>query len=196
MVWEFPWATFTRDPTVLIEGSNDREQIEKSMKAIPIPYGEFETFPKHVEEFFYLIAPRPFKLLEKRLFSAGCEFENFFRTEPELMRPIYLKLYETEETLVAQKSENRSKEPLRFARFAGLRSLCAAQRDACWGRPPTNENFIRVCSGREPLTEWICGFRRDTGRENQRTRLRTPSLVCSDPWRCGSRASSRGNGDA
>ena len=33
---------------------------------------------------------------------AGCEFENLFRTEPALLRPIYLKLYETQETLVAR----------------------------------------------------------------------------------------------
>lgn len=77
-------------------------KIEKNMKPIPVPYDEFETFPKHVEEFFDLIARRPFELLEKRPFLFGREFENFFKTEPELVRPIYLKLYETEETLVAR----------------------------------------------------------------------------------------------
>jgi hypothetical protein len=30
--------------------------------------------------------------LEKRPFLLGREFENFFKTEPELMRPIYLRL--------------------------------------------------------------------------------------------------------
>jgi HSP20 family molecular chaperone IbpA len=42
---------------------------------------------------------RPFELLEKRPWR---EFENLFKIEPELMRPIYLKLYETEEALVAR----------------------------------------------------------------------------------------------
>jgi HSP20 family protein len=55
-----------------------------------------------VEEFFDLIARRPFELLEKRPFLFGREFENHFKTEPDPMRPIYLKLYETEETLVAR----------------------------------------------------------------------------------------------
>jgi len=77
-------------------------KIEKVMKPIPIPYEEFESFPKHVEEFFDLIARRPFELLEKRPLLFGREIENFFKTEPELMKPIYLKLYETEETLVAR----------------------------------------------------------------------------------------------
>jgi HSP20 family protein len=77
-------------------------KIEKAMKPIPVPYEEFESFPKHVEEFFDLIARRPFELLEKRPFLLGREFENFFKAEPELMRPVYLKLYETEEALVAR----------------------------------------------------------------------------------------------
>lgn len=77
-------------------------KIEKAIKPIPVPYEEFEAFPKQVEEFFDLIARRPFELLEKRPFLLGREFENLFKTEPEQMRPIYLKLYETEETLVAR----------------------------------------------------------------------------------------------
>jgi HSP20 family molecular chaperone IbpA len=77
-------------------------KIEKAMKPIPVPYEEFETFPKHVEEFFDLIARRPFELLGKGPFMLGRELENLFKTEPEVMRPIYLKLYETEETLVAR----------------------------------------------------------------------------------------------
>ena len=40
-------------------------------------------------EFFDLVACRPFELLEKRPWR---EFENLFKTEPELMRPMYLKL--------------------------------------------------------------------------------------------------------
>jgi HSP20 family protein len=102
MVWEFPSAPFKRDPTVLLEDLMIENKIEKAMKPIPVPYEEFETFPKHVEEFFDLIARRPFELLEKRPFLFGREFENLLKTEPELMRTIYLKLYETEETLVAR----------------------------------------------------------------------------------------------
>jgi HSP20 family molecular chaperone IbpA len=77
-------------------------KIDKAMKPIPVPYEEFESFPKQVEEFFDLIARRPFELLEKRPFLLGREFENLFEPEPELTRPIYLKLYETGETLVAR----------------------------------------------------------------------------------------------
>jgi HSP20 family protein len=77
-------------------------KMEKAMKPIPVPYEEFESFPKHVEEFFDLIARRPFELLEKRPFLLGREFENLFKIEPELMRPTYLKLYETEEALVVR----------------------------------------------------------------------------------------------
>ena len=77
-------------------------KIDKAMKPIPMSYEEFESFPKHVEEFFDLIARRPFELLEKRPFLLGREFENLCKTEPELMRPIYLKLYETEENLVVR----------------------------------------------------------------------------------------------
>ena len=40
--------------------------------------------------------------MEKRPFLLGREFENLFKTEPELMRPICLELYETEEALVAR----------------------------------------------------------------------------------------------
>src|SRR5580704_15422253 len=77
-------------------------KLEKAMKPIPVPYEEFESFPKHVEEFFDLVARRPFELLEKRPLLFGREFENLLRAEPELMRPIYLRLYETEETLIAR----------------------------------------------------------------------------------------------
>jgi HSP20 family molecular chaperone IbpA len=40
--------------------------------------------------------------LKKRPFLLGREFENLFKPEPELARPIYLKLYETGRTLVAR----------------------------------------------------------------------------------------------
>ena len=77
-------------------------KMEKAMKPIPVPYDEIETFPKNVEEFFDLIARRPFELLEKRPLLLGRELEHLLKTEPELTRPIFLKLYETEEHLVAR----------------------------------------------------------------------------------------------
>jgi HSP20 family molecular chaperone IbpA len=75
---------------------------EKALKPIPVPYEEFETFPKHVEEFFDLIARRPFELLEKRPLLFGRELEHLWKTEPELLRPLFLKLFETEENLVVR----------------------------------------------------------------------------------------------
>lgn len=80
----------------------NENKLEKAMKPIPVPYEEFENFPKHVEEFFDLIARRPFELLEKRLLLLGREFEHFWKNEPELLRPIYLKMYETVENLVVR----------------------------------------------------------------------------------------------
>jgi len=77
-------------------------KMEKAMKPIPVPYDEFEMFPKHIEEFFDLIARRPFELLEKRPHLFGRQLENFLKTEPELLRPVYLKLYETEEHLLVR----------------------------------------------------------------------------------------------
>ena len=68
-------------------------KLEKGMRPIPVPYEEFETFPKHVEEFFDLIARRPFELLERRPFFR--ELEHLWKTEPEMLRPLFLKLYET-----------------------------------------------------------------------------------------------------
>ena len=75
---------------------------EKLMKPIPVPYEEFESFPKHVEEFFDLIARRPFELLEKRPLLFGRELEHLWKTEPEVTRPVFLKLYETEEHLIVR----------------------------------------------------------------------------------------------
>lgn len=77
-------------------------KLEKAMKPLPVPYEEFETFPKAVEEFFDLIARRPFELLEKRPFLFGRDLEHFWKTEPEMPRPGFLKLYETEENLVVR----------------------------------------------------------------------------------------------
>ncbi|HTP69038.1 MAG TPA: Hsp20/alpha crystallin family protein [Dongiaceae bacterium] len=77
-------------------------RLEKGMKPLPVPYDEFEAFPKHVEEFFDLIARRPFELLEKRPLLFGRELEHLWKTEPELLRPLFLKLYETEENLIVR----------------------------------------------------------------------------------------------
>ena len=77
-------------------------KLEKAMKPIPVPYEEFESFPKHAEEFFDLIARRPYELLQKTPLLFGREFEHLWKTEPELLRPIFLKLYETEENLVVR----------------------------------------------------------------------------------------------
>jgi HSP20 family protein len=77
-------------------------RIEKTIKPIPVPYEEFESFPKQVEEFFEMVARRPFELLEKRPLFFGREMEHLLRGEPELTRPILLKLYETEESLVVR----------------------------------------------------------------------------------------------
>jgi HSP20 family protein len=77
-------------------------KLEKAMKPIPVPYEGFENFPKHVEEFFDLIARRPFELLEKTPLLLGRELEHFWKSEPEMLRPIYLKMYETEENLVVR----------------------------------------------------------------------------------------------
>jgi HSP20 family protein len=72
----------------------------KGFKPIPVPFEEFEEFTTPMQEFFDLIARRPLELLgaTPRLFTR--ELENWFKTEPELFRPINLKLYETEEALL------------------------------------------------------------------------------------------------
>jgi HSP20 family protein len=86
----------------MLEDSMIENKVEKALKPVPVPYEEFEAFPKHVEEFFDLIARRPFELLEKRPFLFGRELEHLWKTEPEVLRPIFLKLYETEENLVVR----------------------------------------------------------------------------------------------
>jgi len=77
-------------------------KLEKGRKPIPVRYEEFEGFPKHVEEFFDLIARRPWELLENRPLLFGRELEHFFKNEPEMIRPLFLRLYETEENLVVR----------------------------------------------------------------------------------------------
>ena len=59
-------------------------------------------FPKQVEEFFDLIAHRPFELLKARPLLFGRDLEPLWKTEAELLRPMFLKLYETEENLMVR----------------------------------------------------------------------------------------------
>jgi HSP20 family molecular chaperone IbpA len=72
----------------------------KGYKPIPVPFEEFEEFTTPMQEFFDLIARRPFELLgaTPRFFTR--ELENWLKPEPELFRPVNLKLFETEEALL------------------------------------------------------------------------------------------------
>jgi HSP20 family protein len=67
-----------------------------------VPFEEFEEFTTPMQEFFDLIARRPFELLgaTPRFFTR--EFENWFKPEGELFRPVNLKLFETEEALMVR----------------------------------------------------------------------------------------------
>jgi HSP20 family protein len=74
----------------------------KSYKPIPTPFEDFEEFTTPMQEFFDLVARRPFELLgaTPRFFTR--ELENWFKPEHELFRPINLKLFETEDALMAR----------------------------------------------------------------------------------------------
>ena len=76
--------------------------IERTMKPLPAPFEEFEEFSTPMQEFFELIARRPFELLgaAPRFFTRN--LESIFKTEPEVFRPVSLKLYETEAALVVR----------------------------------------------------------------------------------------------
>lgn len=74
----------------------------KAFKAIPVPFEEFEEFPTQMQEFFDLVARRPLELLGAAPRFLTRELENWMKPEPELFRPVYLKLYETEEALLAR----------------------------------------------------------------------------------------------
>ena len=79
-----------------------KETIVETKAYKPIPFEEFEEFPTPMQEFFDLIARRPFELLGATPRFLTRELENWFKPEPELFRPVYLKLYETEEALLAR----------------------------------------------------------------------------------------------
>jgi len=74
----------------------------KGYKPLTTPFEEFEDFTTPMKEFFDLIARRPSELLgaTPRFFTR--EFENWFKPETEVFRPVNLKLYETEEALLVR----------------------------------------------------------------------------------------------
>ncbi len=74
----------------------------KGYKPLLVPFEEFEEFPTAVQEFFEMIARRPFELLgaTPRFFTR--ELEGWLKPEQEMVRPVYLKLYETDEALMAR----------------------------------------------------------------------------------------------
>ena len=74
----------------------------KGYKPIPVPFEEFEEFTTPMKEFFDMIARRPFELLGATPRFLTRELENWFKPELEVFRPVYLKLYETEEALLAR----------------------------------------------------------------------------------------------
>ena len=79
-----------------------KEPIIETKGFKTVPFEEFEEFTTPMQEFFDLIARRPFELLGStpRFFTR--ELENWFKPEAELFRPVNLKLYETEEALLAR----------------------------------------------------------------------------------------------
>jgi HSP20 family molecular chaperone IbpA len=76
--------------------------IERTMKPLPAPFEEFEEFSTPMQDFFDLIARRPFELLGAAPRFLTRDLESFFKTEPEVFRPVNLKLYETEVALVVR----------------------------------------------------------------------------------------------
>ncbi len=74
----------------------------KTYKPIPTPFEEFEEFTTPMQEFFDMIARRPFELLGAAPRFLTRELEGWLKPEPELFRPVYLKLYETDEAVVAR----------------------------------------------------------------------------------------------
>ena len=79
-----------------------KEPIIETKGFKTVPFKEFEEFTTPMQEFFDLVARRPFELLGStpRFFTR--ELENWFKPEAEPFRPVNLKLYETEEALLAR----------------------------------------------------------------------------------------------
>jgi HSP20 family protein len=79
-----------------------KESIVETKSYKPVPFEEFEEFTTPMQEFFDVIARRPFELLGSTPRFLTRELENWFKPETEAFRPIYLKFYETEEALMAR----------------------------------------------------------------------------------------------
>lgn len=79
-----------------------KEPIIETKGYKTVPFEEFEEFTTPMQEFFDLVARRPLELLgaTPRFFTR--ELENWFKPESELFRPVNLKLFETEEALMAR----------------------------------------------------------------------------------------------
>ncbi|MBZ5539957.1 MAG: Hsp20/alpha crystallin family protein [Acidobacteriia bacterium] len=71
----------------------------KSASLLPVPFEEIEDWPARMQEFFDMIARRPFELLETRP-RMWREFESFFRPDAEVLHPVHVRLFETDEDLV------------------------------------------------------------------------------------------------
>jgi HSP20 family protein len=74
----------------------------KGYKPLPVPFEEFEEFPTAMQEFFDTIARRPFELLGATPRFLTRELENWLKPEVEVFRPVYLKLFETDEAIMAR----------------------------------------------------------------------------------------------
>ncbi len=74
----------------------------RTYKPIPVPFEEFEEFTTPMQEFFDMIARRPFELLGATPRFLTRELENWLKPEPELFRPVHLKLYENDEALMVR----------------------------------------------------------------------------------------------
>lgn len=105
------------------------ETIEKKPTSLlPVPFAEIEEWPARVQEFFDMIARRPFELLSGRTPLFGREMESWFKSEAEIVHPVYVRLFETDEALIlkaevpgfTEKELNITVEPMRVT-IAGKR---------------------------------------------------------------------------
>ena len=80
-----------------------KEPIIETKGYKPItPFEEFEEFTTPMREFFDMIARRPWELLGAPPRYFARELEHWLKTEPELFRPVHLKLYETDDAVMAR----------------------------------------------------------------------------------------------
>lgn len=73
---------------------------KRSSSLLPVPFTEIEEWPARAQEFFDMIARRPFELLSGRSPLFGREMENWFKSEAEIVHPVYVRLFETDEALI------------------------------------------------------------------------------------------------